>query len=251
MPIRAVVFDLFDTLVDLRHENLPMEEHHGARLPSSVRALHDAVRERAEVSFDDFTRTMVESARDFVASHFEQGRELPTLERFEDLVRRLGLSDPDLPARLTALHMDLLRSQVALLPHHEAVLASLGRELRLGLCSNFSHSETALGILEEGGLRSHLDSVVISDAFGLRKPRAEIFEAVLGELGVARDEVLHVGDSLRADVAGAAALGIRTAWITRRVREPEQKLAEHEGALPDHTLADLAELPALLADELR
>lgn len=251
MPIRAVVFDLFDTLVDLRHENLPMEEYHGARLPSSVRTLYDAVRERAEVDFDDFTKAMVEGAKDFVESHFEKHRELPTRERFEDLMRRLGVSDPDLPTRLTDLHMDVLRRQVALLPHHEAVLASLGRELRLGLCSNFSHSETALRILEQGRLRSHFDSVVISDAFGLRKPRAEIFDAVLAELGVARDEVLHVGDSLRADVAGAGALGIRTAWITRRVREPERKLAEHEGVLPDHTVADLAELPALLADELR
>jgi len=42
-------------------------------------------------------------------------------------------------------------------------------------------------------------------------------EAVLAELGVAPAETLHVGDSLSADIGGAAPLGIRTAWITRRI----------------------------------
>jgi len=55
-----------------------------------------------------------------------------------------------------------------------------------------------------------------------------------------------VGDSLRADVVGAAALGIKTAWLTRRVKDPRAALAEHTGPAPDFTIGDLAELPALL-----
>ena len=91
-----------------------------------------------------------------------------------------------------------------------------------------------------------LDALVISDAVGIRKPRSEIFEAVLAELGVAPEETLHVGDSLRADVAGARALGIHTVWITRRVPDLERALGEHEGPPPDHVIADLAEIEALL-----
>jgi FMN phosphatase YigB (HAD superfamily) len=49
-----------------------------------------------------------------------------------------------------------------------------------------------------------------------------------------------VGDNLAADVAGAAALGIRTVWITRRVADPAAALAKHTGARPDHQIADLA-----------
>ena len=55
-----------------------------------------------------------------------------------------------------------------------------------------------------------------------------------------------MGDDLRADVGGAAPLGIRTAWLTRRVRDPEAKLRVYEGPPPDWTLADLGELSALL-----
>ena len=47
MPIRAVVFDLFDTLVDLRWERLPVTEHRGKRLPASTSALHERVRAAA------------------------------------------------------------------------------------------------------------------------------------------------------------------------------------------------------------
>ena len=119
------------------------------------------------------------------------------------------------------------------------------------MCSNFSHSETALGLLDEHQLRSHLDAVAISETVGLRKPRPEIFAAVLEDLGADPAEVLHIGDSLRADVAGAAALGIRTVWLTRRVREPERLLREHDGPAPDWQIEDLAELPAVLDEATR
>ncbi len=75
----------------------------------------------------------------------------------------------------------------------------------------------------------------------------EIFEAALAALGVAPDEAVHVGDSLKADVAGAAALGIRTVWITRRIADPAEALAKYEGPAPDATIADLRELEACLS----
>jgi FMN phosphatase YigB (HAD superfamily) len=69
---------------------------------------------------------------------------------------------------------------------------------------------------------------------------------VLARLGVAPEQTLHVGDSLRADVVGAAGLGIRTAWLTRRVKDPRAALEAFEGPAPDFTIRDLAELPHLL-----
>ena len=153
---------------------------------------------------------------------------------------------PSFPALLTSVHMGLFREQVRVPAHHAPLLAELASLRAIGLCSNFSHSQTAVGILEQAGLARHLAAVVISDAVGLRKPRREIFEAVLARLGVAPEQTLHVGDSLRADVVGAAALGIKTAWLTRRVKDPRAALEAHRGPAPDFTIRDLAELPALL-----
>jgi putative hydrolase of the HAD superfamily len=88
--------------------------------------------------------------------------------------------------------------------------------------------------------------VAISDAVGIRKPRAEIFHAVLAELDLPPESVLHVGDNLRADVGGASAAGLATVWITRRVSDPERRLREHTGPPPDFVVEDLAEIEALL-----
>jgi HAD superfamily hydrolase (TIGR01549 family) len=246
VTIRAVVFDLFDTLVDLRFEDLPTVEHGGQRLPASARRVHAVVAERVEIDFDAFNQAMLAGVRDFGESHFSRHREVPTFERFSDVLARLGLEDAELAQRMTRIHMAALRSVVRIPSHHAPLLDELRRRVRTGLCSNFSHSPTAEEILEAGRLAERLDAVVVSDALGMRKPHARIFEAVMARLDVGPQEVLHVGDSLRADVGGAAALGIRTAWITRRVRDPEAALAEHEGPPPDHAIRDLAELPALL-----
>ena len=241
-----MVFDLFDTLVDLHFDASDTTEVAGKRVHSFVLRLHQALRERAEVDFETFMEAVSEVDRTEGRPRYKEGREFPTLERFESVVRLLGLEDPELPEILTDAHMSAIFECVIVPPHHQQVLDRLGRGTKLGLCSNFSHTGTALRVIEEAGLRSHLDAVVISDAVDFRKPRPEIFLATLDALGVAAEETLHVGDDLRADVGGAAPLGIRTAWITRRVRDSEAKLREWEGPIPDWTVADLAELEALV-----
>lgn len=246
MPIRAVVFDLFDTLVDLRAEDLPMEEHGGLRVPASSRQVHGLVAERHEVDLDAFQQAMLAGMRAFKESHLDNDREVTTFERMSDALARLGISEPALAERMTVTHMDILKSVVDVPQHHCDVLDALRQRVHLGLCSNFSHSETAHRVLDEAGFSERLDAIVVSDAFGLRKPRPEIFLEVISRLDVAPEETLHVGDSLRADVRGAARAGIRSVWITRRVREPEQRLREHEGHAPDHAIEDLSELLALV-----
>jgi HAD superfamily hydrolase (TIGR01509 family) len=247
MPIRAVVFDLFDTLVDLRFEDAPLYEHAGKRVPTSVLLLHEELARHSDVTLDALIDAFVAGNRAFNESHFANDREVPTETRFLDLLARLRVESPGLARTLTEIHMGALAATVRPLPHHESVFGELRGRVRIGLCSNFSHSETAQRVLERAGLWAAFDAVLVSDACGWRKPRREIFDAVVSQLGVAPGDTLHVGDSLRADVAGARAAGLRTAWITRRVSDPEKALREHEGAPPDHTLVDLAELPALLS----
>jgi putative hydrolase of the HAD superfamily len=246
VAIRAVVFDLFDTLVDLSLRDLPRVEIDGRSVPSTAGALHEAVAAHSEIEFEPFMAALTEVDREFRETRYARGLELPTLERFEAVVDRLGIDAPELPGVLTETHMGLIRKQVSVPENHKQVLDDLARRVRLGLCSNFTHSAMALGLLDDCGFRTRLDALVISDAIGIRKPRAEIFEAVLTELGVAPEETLHVGDSLSADIGGAAPLGIRTAWITRRIEDRDAALRAHDGPRPDCVIADLSEIEGLL-----
>ena len=240
------MFDLFDTLVDLYSEKLPRIEYHGYLIPASARALHATLPHRIGIDFDTFASALAEVDREFHSSHYGEGLELPSEVRFAGLCERLAVPDPQLPGIMAQVHMGLLREQVAMPLHHLGLLCSLAERVRLGLCSNFSHSVTAYTILEDYGLHDHLDAIVISEEVGIRKPRVEIFESVLDKLAIGAGDILHVGDSLTADVAGAAALGISSVWITRRVKDPEKALAEYEGPAPNFQIEDLAELEGIL-----
>jgi 2-haloacid dehalogenase/putative hydrolase of the HAD superfamily len=63
------------------------------------------------------------------------------------------------------------------------------------------------------------DHVVSSEDVKSYKPGPEIFERGLDPLGARRDDVLHIGDSLSSDVAGATRAGIPVAWLNRSARQ--------------------------------
>jgi len=242
----AVIFDLFDTLVDLHYERIPRDEFRGRPVPPTARALHTAVARHADVDFETFLAVTFAVDEELRVTRYERNLELPTLERFSAVVERLGIEDGELAETMTGIHMGILREHTAVPPHHGGILADLRSRVRIGLCSNFSHAETALRILDEADLRRQFDSIVISETVGFRKPRAEIFEATLSDLGVDAAQTLHVGDSLRSDVGGAAACGIQSVWITRRVKDATRRLREFAGARPDFVVSDLSEVPPLL-----
>jgi FMN phosphatase YigB (HAD superfamily) len=248
--IRGIVFDLFDTLVHHETERLAFREHEGRRLSPSTPRLHEhAVRVAGlELSLSEFAAIQREVDEALHEETIARGLELPTIRRFGALAARLGRGDDaELAAAWTDIHMTLLRSAVRIPGHHEAILAALAVDHRLAVCSNFSHGRTARAILEEARFDAHLAGIVISEELGFRKPRPEVFAAVAESLELSPGEILHVGDDLAADVAGAAAAGLRTVWLTRRVRDPEGELAAYDGPRPDFALEDLLDLPVLAA----
>ncbi len=90
--------------------------------------------------------------------------------------------------------------------------------------------------LEDAGLLDLLDGVVSSGASGVAKPDPAIFLRALWYAGAEPGDVLHVGDSLDKDVAGARAAHIRPVLLCRDGEPPEGV----------ETIATLADLPSLL-----
>jgi len=81
-------------------------------------------------------------------------------------------------------------------------------------------------------------AVVDSTVVGIEKPHPGIFEIALAAVGVEPGRAVHVGDSVRADVAGARAAGVNPVHF-----DPFRLCRRH-----DHShLASLAELPPLVA----
>ena len=87
--------------------------------------------------------------------------------------------------------------------------------LRVGVLTNGTQ-EQQLDKLGAIGLIDSLDVVCTSERIGAHKPSPDAFRTLAGEMGVAPDECLFVGDNAEHDVAGARAAGMYTLLIDRR-----------------------------------
>jgi 2-haloacid dehalogenase/putative hydrolase of the HAD superfamily len=80
----------------------------------------------------------------------------------------------------------------------------------------------------EAALARHgiaVSGVVTSFDARAYKPRSEPFLMALQHLGLAAEDVIHVGDSAASDIAGASELGIDTAFLSRDGRPLPTPLA--------------------------
>lgn len=59
-----------------------------------------------------------------------------------------------------------------------------------------------------------VDFIVSNDEVGADKPHPNMFKAALEKMGLKAKDVIMVGDNPHKDIAGAAALGIRTYQVT-------------------------------------
>lgn len=130
--------------------------------------------------------------------------------------------------------------EAELYPDALAVLEQLHESYPLAITSN---SDVGMmdGLLRHNGVLDLFKAVVTSEATQCYKPGRAIFDSTVRGLGCRGDAILHVGDSLVADVAGAKAAGLQTCWIHR-----EGGLPSDASTAPDLTIRSLDELPALL-----
>jgi putative hydrolase of the HAD superfamily len=86
------------------------------------------------------------------------------------------------------------------------------RGIRLGIVcdAGFSGGEVLRELLDREGLLACFSGWAFSDEVGHCKPAPQIFEAALAALDAKPAAAMHVGDLRRTDIAGAAALGMRT-----------------------------------------
>jgi len=137
----------------------------------------------------------------------------------------------------------LLEIPPAVFPHGEETLRALKRGgYAVGLVSNTGRTwgRYLRPVQERLGIGTYFDVRVFSDEVGVRKPEPRIFEVALSELGLPPAKVVHVGDDVAADVAGAKAAGLRAVWFDTGF------WTDATADRADATIHDHAELPAVL-----
>jgi len=121
-------------------------------------------------------------------------------------------------------------------------LAATGR--RLAILSNWPLAATVDRYADARGWSRWLEAVVISQRVGVIKPHPAIFAAARAALGDPSPRaILHVGDDWAADIAGAAAVGWRTAWVSERPADTPLPTSERDGSVAaDLELGRVADL---------
>lgn len=237
--IKAVLFDLGDTLVDFGKVRTTQVFLEGARntyafLRESGQAVGSFARYFLENLGHIRFRYLVSNltGKDFDALNLlksigrRKGTQL-SQEQWEHLawlwyepLTRVGQIEPDLPETLTTLTR--LGLKLGIVSNTFVNRSSLEKHLR------------ALGILDFFTMR------MFSYEFDCRKPDVEIFRIAAGKIGAAIENILFVGDRIDKDVRPALATGMEAAL--------KDAYTNAGKAIPPraHRIRSLSELPALI-----
>jgi 2-haloacid dehalogenase len=123
-----------------------------------------------------------------------------------------------------------------------ASLDYLKKHFRIGLLSNIDNGSIAFS---ERKMGIKADVVITAENVEAYKPDHAHFDAsfrAFEEMGIARNRILHVGQSLRADVIPANQLGISSVWIKRPGRSLGSRPEDVVGAKPNLTVNTMHEL---------
>jgi HAD superfamily hydrolase (TIGR01509 family) len=234
---RAVTIDFHDTLFlcddwfMLEVRDLPAKylDWQAAR---DGRPVSHELRQLITAEYRELRRAIIES-----------GVEIDATENVFRVSRSIGLD----PNRLdVALAVDELMAETlaAATPRPgaiELVRTMKSAEIPVGIVSNAIHQPFLEWAVEAAGMGDLFDSVLTSARAGYYKSRPEIYWQAASELGVRPEETIHIGDSPRFDVAGAARAGMHTVWLDLS-HEPIGEL------LPDLTIQHLEGLAPRLFD---
>ena len=204
--VRAVLLDALGTLVELQPP--------APRLQRLLRGSgFDVSEEQAAAGF------AAEIA--YYLDHHLAGSDPERLERLRDrcaeqMRRALGIPGLD---NVTARRAMLGALEFTPYPDALPALRELrGRGLTLVVASNWDCSLPEW--LRPAGILELVDGVVTSAEVGAAKPSARVFERALAVAGVDPVQALHVGDSVDADIEGAAAAGVRGVLLQREGSPP-------------------------------
>lgn len=238
MPIKAVLFDMFDTLMLVRR-------NHDFYSPSLMRAYKFLNKNGIDVPFDVFEKVYIKT-RDDLYAKIDANLEEPHFNiRISETLKNLGYnnsSSSKIVTGATAEFCDEFMTFVYLDPYAERVLQALHGKYKLGIVSNFAIPECIQELIETHGLADLFNVIVVSAAVNKRKPSPDIFLTALKQLDVSVDETIFVGDTLDADIDGAKNVGIKAIYIQRRMENAEGHVK------PDTIIKSFEELPLVLKD---
>ena len=214
---QAITFDFHNTLASCP-EWFELEVRH---LPSSFlrwwsdrdgRQLEPAQLEEADARYRQLRLEIIDHGNELTAE--------ACLEHVFSAIR-LQVSEGDVRAGVAELMRGALAG-AAPIPGAVATAREIHRAgIPMGIVSSAVYHPFLEWTLEAFGIRDAFQVVITSASAGFYKSRAELYVHAAELLGATPQRMVHVGDSFRFDVAGAARAGMGTVWLRGSRSESE------------------------------
>jgi len=205
MTIRAIFFDLDDTLIDDTESS-----EHWAEVAAREVAGGSGVEPQA------LAEAYIAAAIRFW-ERLEPGSKRPPIGAIRPSIwhaalKSRGIDDPELARRIAARYDAIRLEGVELYPDAVPVLKKLHGRYHLAIITN-GFAETHAKKIEHLGLAKFFDNVILAGEMELVKPDPAVFRHAMEIANVKPEESVMVGDRYNRDVAGAHAAGMRAILI--------------------------------------
>ncbi len=250
MNYTTLIFDAFDTVIHINNSKLPTVPIDGREVPTTAPAVHEAYTELfGEIDFDVFYRAFSQSFTQVTNLRRVDLKEILSQQRFKMMLEMLGHCEADATdaalERITKAHMGQLQQSFEVRPETFRVLEWAQKQYRTAMISNFAYAPALYESLDQFGIRSAFETIVVSAEVGWCKPHRVIFDHTLQKMSIRPDEALFIGDQLYVDVYGALNCGMHVAWIETERQDwlrPEAQLPPFKPTYTIRVITDLIDL---------
>jgi putative hydrolase of the HAD superfamily len=213
--IRAVVFDCYSTLIDIKTNEQKNEifhylslylQYYGAKVDAAkLKSALDLERDR------------------FMQSKAEQYPEIDLEVAFNNILREEGLGNPFLAESCCKLFRVLSRERFQLFPDSLPVLEEMKKSRYPIAVVSDAQKVFWLNEGEILGIRQFFKFVLLSTHFGFRKPDPRLFRIACAMLNTPPEEAVYIGNDLETDVKGAKQIGMQAILLDRKTEQRNPK----------------------------
>ena len=262
--IKAVSFDFWFTITSITPENdmkvneirkkglVKLFKEYGITMkaeeiiPKLYQAKKNIIKMKKEQGYVDFSSRHIQ---------------IPYLLEFmsSEMPLYLSRSKPILKERLLDSFSEIVTT--ALLSHLPLLIPNVNQaiehvkdlDLKLGIVSNtgLTKGKSLRKILEYYNVLHHFDSIIFSDEVELMKPNPKMFKILVDELKLEPSEIVHVGDTIYADIVGARKAGLHEGIVFLGAFDDQYQYRnlekDFEEFKPRYIIDDYRDFPELLS----
>ena len=185
---------------------------------NSIEVLKDifskyTLKEKGIPSFDEFYSVYYEINHELWAKYRIGAikKNFLSLERFWATLRYFNINEEDTALKMSQDYVKSSPYKTHLFPNAHEILSYLKEKYTLHLITN-GFAEVQSIKIKKSNLEQYFNEVIISEQTPWKKPNPAIFKYAMNQVDAKAEECIMIGDDIKADIQGAASVGMNQIW---------------------------------------